>query len=288
MKPFTIRPLTHLFGCLVCCMLLVACQSESDNAPEVDAVPKGKRLVTAGPALTSTVLQLGAGAQLLGTDLSSRSLAGLDSSVKDLGYNRMLSAEGILAMKPDVVLLSDAAGPASTVEALKQAGIAVTIIPEAKTPEAGLALIQQVAKALALPADSLLARYDAALKAPASATPQRVLVLFARGSADKLFALGTDTPAAALLKQAGHTIVSDFTGTKPLNIEALIATQPQWVVLPTDPHSGLATLAAVQAHPQLGKLAAVKAGKVLLLPQVALFGFGPDTPAALEALRALK
>jgi iron complex transport system substrate-binding protein len=211
----------------------------------------------------------------------------LDSSVKDLGYYRMLSAEGILAMKPDVVLLSDAAGPSKTVEALKQAGIAVTIIPEAKTLAAGRALIAQVAKALAVPADSLLAKYDAALKTPASATPQRVLVLYARGSADRLFALGTDTPAAALLKQAGHTLVSDFTGTKPFNIEALIATQPQWVVLPDDPRSGLAALPAVQAHPQLGQLAAVKAGKVLLLPQVALFGFGPDTPAALEALRAL-
>ncbi|MBX3101025.1 MAG: ABC transporter substrate-binding protein [Bacteroidetes bacterium] len=280
----------HAFGLVLCILLWLGGCSGQEGASKKSAADNGKggpRIITAGPVVTSIVLHLGQGKALVATDLSSRNLEGIDTTLTDLGYYRVLQAEGILALKPTLVLVSSEAGPKSAIEQIQQAGVRVVVVPDPKTADKGPEAIRLVAQALALPADSLLKVYEEAVQASVKqpASSPSILFCYARGSADRLFVLGTDSPATQLAELSGMRNAVTFEGTKPMGTEGLFATQPHWVVLPKDKTLGLADVEQLKKHPQLGQLDAVKTGRILFLPTVALFGFGPETPAALGILR---
>ena len=68
------------------------------------------RIVTAGVAVTVIVSGLGLGPQIVAVDTSSKNLEQARDK-PDVGYVRMLGAEGILSQKPDLFLVSWEAGP---------------------------------------------------------------------------------------------------------------------------------------------------------------------------------
>lgn len=86
------------------------------------------RLVSAGTGVTELVLALDAGNELIAIDSTSYVPEGL-AHVAKLGYHRMLSAEGIIALSPTLVVGSDVMGPETTLNVLKQANIQVVQLP---------------------------------------------------------------------------------------------------------------------------------------------------------------
>ena len=71
-----------------------------------------------------------------------------------VGYERVLNAEGILAMEPTVVIGKGAAGPPEVIEQVRNAGVPVVIIDSPETIEAPLAKIERVATALGIQNES--------------------------------------------------------------------------------------------------------------------------------------
>src|SRR5690606_33392795 len=69
-----------------------------------------ERIVTLGGDVTEIVFALGAGAAVVATDVSSVHPAAA-AALPKLGYQRTLSAEGVLAQAPTLTLASDEAGP---------------------------------------------------------------------------------------------------------------------------------------------------------------------------------
>jgi len=86
------------------------------------------RIVTAGAAVTEIVSGLGLAPQIVAVDASSKHLEETRDK-PDIGYVRMLGAEGILSQKPDLVLVSSEAGPPSVLEQITSAGVDVVVIP---------------------------------------------------------------------------------------------------------------------------------------------------------------
>ncbi|MGH8472189.1 MAG: heme/hemin ABC transporter substrate-binding protein, partial [Gammaproteobacteria bacterium] len=65
-----------------------------------------------------------------------------------VGYMRTLSAEGVLSMRPDLVLASGDAGPESVLKQIQGAGVAVTVLDNGHSFESLRANIRIIAATL--------------------------------------------------------------------------------------------------------------------------------------------
>jgi len=87
------------------------------------------RIVSVGSSLTEIVYALGAENLLAGVDSTSLFPAAA-RALPQVGYMRALSAEGVLALKPTLIMATTAAGPAATLDQLRSTGIEVLVLPD--------------------------------------------------------------------------------------------------------------------------------------------------------------
>lgn len=255
-----------------------------------------QRVAAIGGDVTEIVYRLGQQDRLVARDTTStyppEALA-----LPDLGYLRALSAEGVLAMEPDLVLMSAEAGPPETLAALASAGLAMVEIPEIPSAEGVGIRITTVAEALGVPeaGQALKAEVEAALEAaiaaadPGDAPRPRVLFVLSN-SGGRLMGAGEGTAAAAIIAMAGaENAVGGFSGYKALGDEAVAASAPD-IVLSMQAGPARDAVAGTPDeyvhHPALAETPAGKAGRVISLPGSFLLGFGPRTPEAVTALHA--
>jgi iron complex transport system substrate-binding protein len=247
-----------------------------------------RRIVSIGGPVTETVYALGAGDEVVATDTSS---VYPDAATKlpQVGYQRTLTAEGILAQQPDLVIVSADAGPPAALEQLRTAGVTVAVMPPALTPAAAAARIEAIGAALGrdAPAKDLAARLRrdaaAAIARVGHASPTAVLV-YARGAGTLLLA-GDETAGSAILALAGaRNGATGFTGFKPLSAEALIAAAPDVIVVPSRSLAGLGGEAGLLALPGVSDTPAGKTKRIVAIDDQLLLGFGPRLPQAIDEL----
>ena len=252
------------------------------------------RVASIGSSVTEIVYLLGQQDRVVARDTTSteppEALA-----LPDLGYLRALSAEGVLSVNPDLVLMSADSGPPEALAALESAGVPVVMVTDSPTVEGIAARITTVAGALSVPeaGAELAAQVEAELKAAiAAADPgdgPRPRVLFVlSNSGGRLTGAGDDTAAAAIIEMAGaQNAVTGFSGYKPLGDEAVAAAMPD-IVLTMQAGGGRDAIAGTPDeyihHPALAETPAGKAGRVVSLPGTFMLVFGPRTPQAVSAL----
>lgn len=277
---------------LAAVLLLAACKGgNAETNTETAQTAESVRIISVGPSNTDVLMALGQAASIVGTDLSSRHLPGADTAAwANVGYHRALNPEGILGLRPTVLFLDTEAGPPPVLVALEGAGVKVVKVPTAETPEAAVQAVRTIGQALNLPgADSLALLLAAdfgtlATEAAARPTHPRALVLYARGGPDRLFMIGTQTPAHQLLGLLGATQAAAFENSKALTAEAVIQAAPEWLILPRETFNTLGGAAGIKAHPVLGNTPAGRNGQILPVPDGTLFGFGPSTPGLVRHL----
>jgi iron complex transport system substrate-binding protein len=209
-----------------------------DPARALACAAGGKRIVSIGGSITEILAALDAMCAVVATDTTSL----WPKAVFDLprvGYMRALSAEGIVALNPTVVLASDRSGPLTTLQQLRDAGVKLSVIPDApeiaevpvKIKAVGAAVAasaQGEALAQTVQADLALLQGEIA-KLPAK--KKRVLFLLSVAHGVPM-AGGTETAADAMLKLAGaENIAAAFSGYKPMTAESVVAAQPDAVVM---------------------------------------------------------
>lgn len=250
----------------------------------------GRRVVSLGGSVTEIVVALGAGDRLLGRDSTSTwppEVTGLP----DVGYLRALSAEGVLALGPDLVLAEADAGPVEAVEALMAAGVPFVSMPGASDPAGVVAKIEAVAAALDLaPAGQALAAEVAAglaaaeARAAAVTAPKRVLfILSVQGG--RIMAAGQDSSADHIIALAGGVnALSGVTGYAQVTDEAVIAAAPDVILMMAAEGPRAVSDAELAALPALAETPALRGGQVLRMDGLLLLGFGPRTPEAARLL----
>lgn len=261
-------------------------------AAALPARAEAQRVVSIGSALTEIVYALGAEKMLVGVDTTSLYPAAA-RNLPQVGYMRALSAEGVLALKPTLVLATAAAGPATTLDQLKATGIEVLILPDHYDYESVVAKIELVGKLTGKTAEAqaMIAqgRADMAeLAAKLAAVPARPRVLFLLsmgGGAPQ--AAGAGTAADGIIKLAGGTnAVEGYSGYRPLTPEAVIASRADFVLVTRQTVEAMGGIEKILAQPALGQTPAGKAGRVLQFDTLLLLGFGPRTPQAATQLAA--
>jgi iron complex transport system substrate-binding protein len=154
-----------------------------------------------------------------------------------------------------------------------------------------VAKIIAVADTLDLPGKALSAEVQAGLVAAAAESaeiisPKHVLfILSLQGGG--VMAGGEGTEAEGIIRLAGGVnAATGFRGYKPMTAEAVLAAQPD-VILMMDREGDLSiSNADVLAHPALSQTPAARDGAVVRMDGMLLLGFGPRTPMAARALHA--
>lgn len=246
-----------------------------------------ERVISIGGDVTQIVYALGGQQALVARDSTSQQPA-LATKLPDVGYMRQLNAEGILALRPTLVLSSELAKPSLVLQQVGQAGVKVVDITGESSLDAIPKKIDAIGKALHREeeANALQAQVRKQL-ATLAKTPLPVKVLFIMThSGMRSLAAGSQTGADSAIRSAGLiNAMGAVPHYQPLSEEGVIAAAPDLVVIGDD---GLKTLGDKEKVWQLPGLALTPAGKhknLLVIDEMALLGFGLDTPGAIAKLR---
>ena len=248
------------------------------------------RVVSVGSALTEIVYALGAEGQLVGVDTTSL-YPEAAKALPQVGYMRALSAEGVLSLKPTLVIATTAAGPATTLDQLRATGVEVLVLPDHYDYDSVIAKIAAVGRVTGKEAEAaaMIARGRAEMvelaKRLATATGKpRVLFLLSMGGGAPQ-AAGRDTAADGIIRLAGGTnAIDSYAGYRPLTPEAVLASRADFVLVTRQTVQAMGGIEAVLNQPSLRQTPAGRAGKVLQFDTLLLLGFGPRTPQAAQEL----
>ncbi len=257
------------------------------------AVSSAERVVSIDGSLTEIIYALQAENSLVAVDTTSR-YPQAATKLPDVGYMRQLSAEGILALSPTLVLASTDAGPDSVFEQLQQAGVRVVRIRNDYSVDGVLNKIQAVADALNKPeagralAGNIKQQADAALASiPADAAPPATLFILGAGNRG-LMAAGSKTQADAMLALLNARNVMAYNGYKPVSAEAVLQAGPEVVLIAnTEAVANNSQTQSAALSTQLAMTPAFSQQRIHTLDTSLVLGFGPRIGSALEQLAAL-
>ena len=253
-----------------------------------------QRIVALGGAVTEILYALGLEDHIVGVDTTSLYPQRALAEKPNVGYLRALSAEGILSLKPSIVIAVDGAGPPDVMKLVAEAGVPVSRLPEDPTPAGVLARIEAVG-ALVGAAEKAqeLARATragfAALEAMRAriGKPAKAMFLLSLSNGRPVVG-GRKTTADAMIAMAGGTNVAEaIEGFKPMTDEAVIAAAPEAILMMSNAGS-VVTAEQVFALPVFAATPAARNHAFISMDGNFLLGFGPRTPqAARELMGAL-
>jgi iron complex transport system substrate-binding protein len=255
------------------------------------AAAAATRIVCLGGSLTEVVYALGKSDAIVGVDTTSL-FPPEARKHEQVGYVRTLSAEGILSLRPNLILASSEAGPSNVIEQIKNSGVRVVEIPEERSIEGVRHKIERISVELEATEEgerlaAQLARDEAALRnaIDASKTPM-VLFVMTRGEGTLLGA-GRDTAADAMIRIAGgRNILEAQTGYKPLNGEAGGTLVPDVIVVGSRTLDACGGIDGLLERAALRLSPAGRAKRVVAMDDLYLLGFGPRTAKAAGELAA--
>lgn len=268
----------------------------TDKAGKAVTVADISRIVVLNGDIAEIVFALGLGPKVVATDTSATFPAEAKALPK-VGYQRTLSAEGILSQRPTVVLGDESAGPPAVLEQIHAAGTPVVALATAKTLEAPAAKVRAVAAALGVGADGerLAAKVDAEIAdarrplARVGTTP-RVAFLYVRGTSTMMIG-GKGSGVDAMIAGAGGIDAGTEAGLvnfAPLTAESLVAANPDVLLLLRAGLESVGGVDGVLGLPGVAQTAAGQARRVLAYDDLYLVGLATRTgPALAELVRDL-
>lgn len=248
------------------------------------------RIVSIGGSVTEVIYALGADARLVGTDTSSV-YPEAATRLPQVGYMRQISSEGVLSLRPSLVIAAGESGTPEAIEQIRAAGVPVLRLPADHTYEGAKRKIETIARALGVEEQghelvARLAREMDAARALLARTNERprVLIVVARG-AGSVSVSGSNTAADEIVSLAGGTnAVTDYEGYRPLTAEAVVKAAPEVVLFPT---RGLESINGLEGALNLPGLRQTPAGanrRIVALDDLKLLGMTPRTGEALREL----
>lgn len=250
------------------------------------------RIVSVGGDITEIVYALGAGDRVVATDSTSVFPEAALATPK-VGYVRRLSAEGVLSLEPDLILISGAAGPEAALEQLRASGVTLVEMETSYTIESVVEKIERVASVLDRDvegrayADELKRDWsDASARIEALDISPSVL-FFATFADNAPRAAGRDTAAHGVIELiGGENVFGSETGYKALSLEAAVAADPDIILVMDQNVDRAGGLEGLLEHPAVSLTTAVQTRQVFIVDAVKIMQFGPRIPAAIADLAA--
>lgn len=247
-----------------------------------------ERIVSIGGAITEILYALDLGSEIVGIDTTSLYPPEALKTKANVGYFRAFSAEGVLSLKPSLVIAAAGAGPPDSIKLLQASGVSFQQIPDEFSAAGVLKKIETIGRlthaqnAAARLSLSVTADFHtlSALRAGVK-EHVRVLLVLAIPSGRPLVA-GRNTAGDAMIDLADGINVADFDGYKQMSDEAVVAAAPDVVVMMQS--GGHPSAEEVFAAPAFAMTPAEAKHRLVLMDGLSLLGFGPRTPQAAKQL----
>jgi iron complex transport system substrate-binding protein len=250
------------------------------------------RIIPLNGDIAEIIASLDLQKNVVGADLSA-TMPSDYQKLPSIGYQRTLSAEGIISLNPTVIIGNENAGPPEVIEQIRAVGIPVVILKASSTLESVPVKIKQVGAALGVPnrGNELAASVqkeitEATTKAATAKSQPNVMFLYLRGNTTQVI-MGEGSGADALIKAANAKdagVTAGVKGTKPVTPESLVAAQPEVFLVLT---AGLESVGGVDGLLKIPGVAQTPAGqnrKVVHLNDQYLLGFNSQAGKALMDL----
>jgi len=258
--------------------LLGASSMASEQAPKV---------VSLGGGVTEIVYALGADSLLVGRDLSS-TYPEQARALPSVGYYRQLPAEGIVSLRPTLVIASENAGPPQAIEHLKAMNIKVITVPDAPTVDSLKTRVRQIGHALdrETQAEALIHQFerDLARATAGEKSSLNAMTVVIRGG--KMLGAGQGTSADVVIKAAGLRNALAFQKSyQPLSAEAVTRLAPEVIIVTSGTVKSMGTLQAVKDSSLLKHTPAVNKNRIVVLEDLLAQSFGLRLPQAVAQIR---
>ncbi|MCM2462905.1 hemin ABC transporter substrate-binding protein [Pseudomonas sp. LARHCG127] len=262
----------------------------------ISAAESPQRWVSAGGALSEWVSALGGESKLVGVDTTSQHPESL-RALPSIGYQRQLSAEGVLSLRPQILVGTEEMGPPPVLAQIRSAGVQVELFsatPDLPTLQGNLRHLGQLLGAEAAAAqvfdryqEQLTQQHARIVEAQRKQKAPGVLLLVGSSGGKPLVA-GKGTSADWLLQQAGGHNLATHNGYKSFSVESLAGLNPEVLVFADRALSGEEARAALfRENPILSSTRAARDGRVMELdPTLLVGGLGPRLPQSLVKLTA--
>lgn len=270
----------------LCVVLLVSQGALAADLPQ--------RWVSAGGALSEWVSALGGESKLVGVDTTSQHPDSL-RALPSIGYQRQLSAEGVLSLRPQILVGTEEMGPPPVLAQIRAAGVQVELFSAAPSLTAlqdNLRHLGQLlgtddrARAMFEDYQQRLSRHGARVNEARLKQKAPGVLLLVGSAGGKPLIAGKDTAADWLLQQAGGHNLATHSGYKPFSVETLASLNPEVLVFADRALRGEeARVALFKENPILSSTRAARDGRVIELdPTLLVGGLGPRLPQSLVTL----
>ena len=271
----------QLFLATIALAVFISACSTNRGDKTVNDTGSAKKIVSVGGSATEIVYALGEGANVVGVDTSSV-YPEEATKLPQVGYQRQLSAEGVISLKPSIVIMLPEAGPPAAIKQIEDAGIKVLKLNNESTAEGTRIQIRQVGEALDRKdkAEEIIAKLNTELAeaeklVAESKNKPSVIFIYSRGTGAAQVG-GTGTPAEAIIKMAGgENAVTEFSDYKTLTPEALISAKPDFILLPSRAVASLGGIDGILAMPGVKDTPAGQNKRIIAIDDMLLLGFTP-------------
>jgi iron complex transport system substrate-binding protein len=248
------------------------------------------RIVTAGSAITETVCALGDCDKIIGSDKTSLYPAAIQY-LPSIGYRNSITAEGILSLKPTLVIAEKDYMSDAVVKQLSLMPVKLLIIERDFSLAGTKRLISQIATVLdrEKEAQRLITQLDndlataRAISKKQSSNTIRAACIYNRGTGN-INAAGKNTFAEILFLIGVHNVFESFVGYKPLSAESLIASNPDFLVFPSTGFESAGGMEGILKIPGVSLTTAGKKKQVVYIDATKLTNFGPRLGEAVKEL----
>ena len=259
-------------------------------ASAAKADDKAVRIVTIGGDVTEIVYALGAGNKVVGRDATSLWPPEAQSK-PDIGYLRNLAAEGLLSLSPDLIITAHDAGPTTTLEQLRQAGVTIIHLPKDVSVDGIPEKVIRIAEAIheeeagVLLAAQIEADWATAKEAIASLDGEPAALFFLAVGEGAPMGAGNFTAAAIILEAIGtRNVFASHRGYKALSLEAAVAANPDVILAMSHSIRMVGGREALRNHPALRITPAAQNGRIVEVDPSSVMTFGPRAPNTVLAL----
>jgi iron complex transport system substrate-binding protein len=188
-------------------------------------------------------------------------------------------------------------GPTDAIDQLRDVGVTVVYVENESSFEGAAQLARDVAAILGVPDEgealaselaSAVASVSAQIDAIAPVEPLRMVFLYLRGAASVYYVFGEESGADRLIEALDGVDAAaeiGIEGTRPLTDEAMLATDPEVVLVMT---GGLESVGGVdgliEAFPAIALTSAGKNRRIIDMEDTQILSFGPRSAAVLDGL----
>ncbi|WP_105318563.1 heme/hemin ABC transporter substrate-binding protein [Thermus tenuipuniceus] len=254
-----------------------------------------ERIVSLDGISTEILFALGVGGKVVGRDDSSYYPPQV-LRLPSVGYQFQLSAEGILSLRPTLVIGREDVKPPQVVEQLERAGVQVVLVPTEPTVEGAKRKIRVVGQAVgksqraeelvrSLERDILALGAYQAQQAPRGKL--RGLFLYLRGTQTTFVCSQGSTPVGMMELAGLENAAKGIRACQPMTSESVVAARPDVIVVFLRGLESVGGLEGVLSLPGVAQTPAGQRRKVVAMDDLYLGSFGPRAGrAALDLFRA--